>query len=561
MTSAALAVVLLACAASAEPRRTPQTLAGELDRLAARQEGLHPHEARALERRMRALGEEARRMGASAIEPLSKLLAARERQPKARLYAAQFLGLNGDPSALGPLQAAALDESEDAGLRSAALQALTGLRVTAAQKRRIYEAALGADAPPRPVRAEAIAQLADLGSGDPDVVLRAAGARDLRAFEARDAARAIAQSGSPASAAKLAALLPLVARHAEGELEALGALARHAPTELSSEQAEPLFAVLRRRRGASAGLAARVLGRHRVPGAVDELRRTLAARDPLVVTEAAEALAAWRDPRGARAIERLVEGLAKDARFAPKAGLAGRSPAGPALVGATGAAGRDVAALAERLHAAAAEARAPLTEGPQTIVERLPDLPPSPAEPPPPPKELPPQPERLARRGAFRLDGWPGLERPQVRWKGGDARLFERPEPDAPSRRATLPAGPLAWDQSVVWTLEEGVAVVGRALTVEAVDLGTFSGRYAGAKGRPRTIHLRAGETLGILGVRGEGTCYVRRRTRLLAMECPQFYPGPYEVARQPVTEWWVRVDTGRLRGWLTTAYRPGTGP
>ena len=548
-----LCASVVAASVSAEPRRNGQTIAVELVRLAVGQKDLHPHEARALETRMRALGEEARRMGVSAVKPLAALLADRAKPVKARAYAAEFLGLNGDPAALKPLKNCALDVSEDPGLRSAALQSLTGVRVTESQKRRIVETALGADNLPPVVRAEALMQLAEVGVADPDVVLRAASSGSLRPGEARDAARAIARSPSPEAAGKLVELLPAVAAHEEGEVEALGSLALLAATSLTPEQGDLLVNVLRRRRGWAAALAARALGRHHVDGAPGELRRALAATDPVVVTEAAEALAAWRDPRGARAIESLIKGLPKDRRFFAQAGP-------------------DVPALAERLHAAAALARAPLTSGPETVALRLPEPPAPPIE-PPPTKALPPPPQAVVRRGAFRVDGWPGAARPEIRWKGGEARLFERPEPDAPSRRVKLPAGLLDWDESLVWTLETGEAVVRRKLAVEVMDLGPFTGRHAGNKGKARAVMLQPGETLTILGVRAEGECYVKRRTKLFAMECPQFYPGPYDVRRLPVTEWWVRVRVGGGSGcpkglsgacgsgWLTAAYKPGTAP
>ncbi|MBI5202190.1 MAG: hypothetical protein HY925_11430, partial [Elusimicrobia bacterium] len=302
----AVALLLSALSVSAEPRRTGQSIAVELDRLAAGQKDLHPHEARSLEAKMRALGEEARRMGLSAVKPLAALLADRSKPVKARAYAAEFLGLNGDPAAFKPLKDCALDVSVDPGLRSASLQALAGVRVSDPQKRRVLETALGGDRVPPVVRAEGFMQLADVGAADPDLVLRAVSSGGLKPGEARDAARAIARSPSPAAAGKLVELLPYVAAFEEGEVEALGSLALLPGTTLSSAQGDVLVSILRRRRGWAAALAARALGRHRVDGAAGELRRALDARDPVVVTEAAEALAAWRDARGAKALDALV---------------------------------------------------------------------------------------------------------------------------------------------------------------------------------------------------------------------------------------------------------------
>lgn len=533
MKALLLALVFLASrclAASPAAQARIEQIIAELERTAAESKDRHPLETREADRRMRALLPEIRAMGPEAVTALGATLGEPEKPLKARLYAAAFLGLHGDPSAFKPLRDCALDVFDNPGLRSAALQALATVRVGPVQRHRVLEKALDNEAVPPAVRTEALDQLAELGAGDPRIVVQAASLPDLRAQDARNAARAIAKSKDSGAAAAMILLLPHLRNDPDAEVEALAGLLELPRAGLSPDERGVLIRLLRRREGKAAAWAARALGKLRAPEAADELRRSLrGAKDPLVVTESAEALAKLRDPKGAKEIAGLAERLSQDRRF-------------------TTATGEDIPTLAARIHAAAAEARSPVVE--VAAAEPVPQVPA-----PPPAETKGPAYEQFGsedvRRGAFRCDGYPGDSRPAVRWPGGKARLYERPEPDAPSRKAKLPAGELAWDASVVWTLEAGEAVARRPLTLQVEDLGRFTGRYSGAPGQKREVRVAKGERLALLGVRGGGDCFVRRRQRLIVMECPHFFPGPYEIERLPVVEWWIRVEGG----WMTTEY------
>lgn len=326
---------------SGPPKPTPtearaRAIAAQLDRLGRAADAADPLEAKRLEEKMRGFEPEVKLLGGQALDPLSKLLADPARSFRARLYAAQFLGSNGDPGALTPLAGRALDPAEPAPLRATALQALGGLRVGAPEKRRVLEQALGAD-PTYEVRVQALDQLADLGAANPDVILSAA-ARGLRGPEPVYAVRALAHPEIPRAASKLLDLLPRLRGHEDAEAEALGGLLELPRVDATPAQSRAVVAVLSRRAGRTAVLAEKVAARLALPDATAELRRNLQAPDPEVVTVAAELLAEARDKRGCYQIERLLDNLPHDARFSPKKGV-------------------DVSALAARLHAAGELAR------------------------------------------------------------------------------------------------------------------------------------------------------------------------------------------------------------
>ncbi|MBI4347787.1 MAG: hypothetical protein HY553_13105 [Elusimicrobia bacterium] len=518
-----LALAFAAGLARAEPPKPPariDAILEDMDRLAREVEGRHPLEARQLEARLRAYGAEIRLLGPDAVAGLSAALGQMSRPLRARVYAAVFLGMHGDPGGFEPLRARALDPWENAGLRSAALQSLGLLRAGRLAKRRVMDRALADPAAPAPVWREALTLLSELGTSDPDAVLRAASRDGFGPLDGRSAVRAIARSPRAGADAKLLDLLPKLGPESDAEADALLGLAEAPPPAVRPRSVKPVLEILRRRKGRSAVLAARVLARLDAANALDELRRTLQARDPAVVVAAGEELAKLRDAEGARELRRLLERLASDRRFAARPGA-------------------ETAGLVARLEAAAVLATEPLPAAPE----------PRPLAPPPSPPG----------RALFRYDGYPGDERPSVRWKGGPARLFEGPGGEGLWREARLAPGELAWDASVVLTRRAGAAVVRRRLEIEARDHGAFHGGHAGGPGRAERAALEPGETLDILAAVSSGSCLVRRNRgqRLLEMECPQYFPGPYEVLSLPVTEWWVRVQTPEGPGWLTVDRKP----
>lgn len=538
-----LLLLLLVCAvpAHAKRRRRPkpapdrvQAVLAEMDALARAEENGRTLEARAAERKLRGYGRELKLLGPQAVSALGAALRENGRPLKLRLYCAAILGLLGDPGGFVPLRDAALDTWTDPGLRSAGLQALAGLRVGEREKRRVLDQALADTNAPAQVWREALAQLADLGTDDPSGVARAAERDDFREQDGRNAVAAVA--GSPVTGAGLRVfeLLPRLAGLPAAEADALGFLAQQPRLAVGPRESDVVFEILRRGHGRSAALAARVASRLSALEAADELKRALRSRDPEVVAEAAEGLARLKDPKAASALQALAGQLESDRRFLARPGV-------------------DGPAYAARVFEAS---QMTLPSG----VDR-PWPKPKASAPPPQAASALPVPQAEQRKAAFRLDGFPGEKRPLVRWRGGTATLYERPDPDAPSKRVELDEGELEWDFSVVWTLEAGRATVRRPLELDVQDLGPFTGRLEAKAGAPRKVKLEPGTELQVLGVRAGGSCYVRRADELFDMECPQYYPGPYEVRGAPVTEWWVRVKAGGTAGWLTVAWKPGSAP
>ncbi|MBI5597794.1 MAG: HEAT repeat domain-containing protein, partial [Elusimicrobia bacterium] len=285
MLAGALAALLAAVPAAAAdsarveglPESTPlavpaapaaQDLVREMEILVRAEDGLHPLAARDIDVRLDPYLARLKALGVKAVPLLSWYVAREDRPMKVRLRAAAALGLIGDPSALPPLKRAAEDQKEDAGLRSAAVQALGSLRLLPHEKRSLLDP-LAAPGAPAPVLREALAQLAAVGTDR--VAQTEAAARSFgpmpqgsAALAAGGAADALGASPDSAADAALVGLVGFYRRGAPPRARCLASLARRraerrafSPTRA---QMDVLLDALVEERGPGALSAARLLG-------------------------------------------------------------------------------------------------------------------------------------------------------------------------------------------------------------------------------------------------------------------------------------------------------------
>ncbi|MBI2362108.1 MAG: HEAT repeat domain-containing protein [Elusimicrobia bacterium] len=529
MLTRALAALLAAAPAAAAdsarieglPGSTPLSVpaAPTAQDLVRAEDGLHPLAARDIDARLDPYLARLKALGLKAVPLLSWYAVRKDRPLKVRLRAAAALGLIGDPSALPALKDAAGDPKEDAGLRSAAVQALGSLRLLPYEKRSALDP-LAAPGAPAPVLREALAQLAAVGTDRVAQTEAAArsfgpnpqGSAALAAGGAVDALGASPDSGADAA---LVGLVRFYRRGAPPRARCLRALSRRraerrafSPTRA---QLDILLDALAQERGPAALSAARLLGLLADRRAVAPLIRLLrSAPEAAAAAEAAQALAALGDPAAAGPVAALAAGLNTDERF-------GAAKAGP-----------DARALGSAVEAAARALAGPAMA-----------------------------PASREHSGGFAYEGWPGSgvphpvagERPLTLRKSPD----EAAEPTASVKGAA--AAPLTLTGSLLRTRRSGWARARAACVLEARVLGPgprLSRTQVEGPAPSASLSLNSGELLEMLASRAEGRCFLRRSDTLYDASCPLFDAERFEVVSEPVAEWWLELDAPGGKGWAS---------
>lgn len=520
MNGALAALILFAFPAPARAAVSTRTLLERMERTAERMDGAHPLQRRAAAKELDAYRAAFVERGVVGTRALAHYLASKERPLTVRVHAASFLGSIASPEGFPALRAAALDETEDPGLRSTAVLSLGALRVPPRTVRPVFESLL-AESTPGIVRREALGQLARVGARSIGVVLDAAkrfgpSPEGLAAIAAGHAVAAVEKAPVPEARDALFRLLRLQRRDSPLRAEILTALSRRKDaSRLPRRDRETLEELLFQPDESLALQAARLLGRARDPRAIEALARALRTRDStLLLAEIADALAAIGDPRGRDALARLRAELPDDPRFAndPRAGeRAARIEAAAAVFESTPA------------------ARAAETAG-------------------------------RAAALAFSYEGWPGEGRPVVVWTGpGDALALKRePARDAPDAAPLKIAAEteIAFTDSVVITREPGLARTSAATTLRGDDYGRTErvGQAAARSPKPvAEISLAEGDPLELLSYRAEGLCFVRlpANARVLEAACPENSEN-FKILDEPKVDWWLRaVGPGGVSGWF----------
>lgn len=170
-----------------------------------------------------------------------------------------------------------------------------------------------------------------------------------------------------------------------------------------------------------------------------------------------------------------------------------------------------------------------------------------------PPHQATPQPDAV-----FSTELWPGEGTPVLVATEASLGLKAGPsssEQDLP-RASTKPGDRLRFVETRYVTTRHGLL---RARAASALE----GRRFAGSRAVSRddyyatdvpTARLTVGpsQTLDYLQDRAEGTCFVRIEGVLLeASDCPANDPDRFELLREPVVEWWVRLDSPGAEGWL----------
>lgn len=164
------------------------------------------------------------------------------------------------------------------------------------------------------------------------------------------------------------------------------------------------------------------------------------------------------------------------------------------------------------------------------------------------------EPERLDPRGpgpSFQTALWPGEGRPLL--VASDTLLLLRSSPSdtsrasdrlTPTRGAEVPFG-----ETVYRTVRPGALLVLREHTLTGRSFGPVTAiardtYYSGEIPRDEWT-LAPGDTLALLQHRAEGSCFVRIDDSVVEADpCPTVFPDAVRLLSEPVTEWWVRVDT-----------------
>lgn len=331
-----LFAVLLALPAGAQTLHAPALVDRALERagkLLAAQAGKDAREIAALDRQAEGLFGELKPLGWRAAAPLGAAARDAKRPPKARLLAASWLGLLGDPAAFGPLEDVLLDDEQPAFVRTIAAQSLPGTGAPDAAVSRVLCAALARETLPDETAEIAMLPLARLGCRD-----AGGAARLARAAGPRPAGRSLALAG--------AALDVLGASRGESSGRALLALVSYFPPE-SAARARAIAALDRRRDELATWLAPETLpvvlealrsetGRWDTmllliraasafgADAAPALARLSRHPDAEVLACAAEVLAAQgvAQPKALADFEAAAAGAMSDPRFSPKEGRA-----------------------------------------------------------------------------------------------------------------------------------------------------------------------------------------------------------------------------------------------
>lgn len=290
-------------------------------------------EIRALDRKIMDLAPSVTRWGWRAVDPLSRALADRSQPVKLRLFLVSFLSLTRDPLAAAPLARLLRDPAEPPLIRTEAAQSLGGLPLPATARRRALCPVLAQADLPSAVLRQTLMEVQALGCDDAsglDAALRRLGHKP-RGLEADDTRRALLALGASLPLESRRRLLELASFYPPDSAEEavlFEALGRR-PEDLAAvrPQAEPV--VWRALRDADLSPRAReaalpLLAALAPEGAVEHLLKALEHPDAGVVAAAAEGLAALSYEPARERLRAIVDGVASDRRFGPRAD--GREP-------------------------------------------------------------------------------------------------------------------------------------------------------------------------------------------------------------------------------------------
>jgi hypothetical protein len=164
---------------------------------------------------------------------------------------------------------------------------------------------------------------------------------------------------------------------------------------------------------------------------------------------------------------------------------------------------------------------------------------------------------------AFESELWPGEGVPHFAARSERLALHQEPDTAAPvvTELAVEPGDEIDYGRTLVRTVEEGLMIATQSGVLFGRSLGDAAylseDRYYDVSDLVYDdIPYAPGDAFAYLQDRAEGTCLIRHHDAVLEIEaCPgqEGAGGPFELARPPVTEWWIEVTDAEDEplGWL----------
>jgi HEAT repeat protein len=508
-----------------------------MEQLAQSKQGKHPLKARSLDRELENTARKLTALGEKATPALKWYATQKKRPLSVRLYAVATMGLIGDLRTHATLKTLVRDKAEDPGLRSAALQAIAGLKLPARERWRFLEEA-AATGHPETVRREAFVQLAVVPGEDADLLEAAAkrfGAKpkDAKELTAGHAIKALQISRSNDAEAALFRLLSYFHVGHSLRAKALTALSHRRlilgqgrlGRKLGGDEFSTLTRVIFDEKGELPLQAARLLGSLADRRATKPLIRVLRRKqDPALVTAAALSLKAIGDPKGVAAVNKLLANLVSDTRFRPAPGKP--DPRQYALQ-VRRAAIREVPQKTPPVGASYKELLSPASTN------------------------IP-----------FSYQGWPGVGRPRPAWQGKDTlTLRVKPDPKLPpAAHVTLdPGSTIRFSDSTVLLITPGRARAEKKTAFDVLGFGAvthvkkLSYETGGVAGR---LTFNPGDTIEILSYRASGECFLRKEGDVFLGPCPQNLAA-FRMLEEQEAHWWLHTRLAGGEGWFW-ADQPG---
>lgn len=159
----------------------------------------------------------------------------------------------------------------------------------------------------------------------------------------------------------------------------------------------------------------------------------------------------------------------------------------------------------------------------------------------------------------FESEVWPGEGRPQFQTTGAPLVLRVTPRPSTEVlRRVEIAARTqVGFDETRYRTVVAGELAVLGPVVLRGRNLGEtrYLSREEYYQGDLPAQEWEAaeGDAVEYLQDRAEGTCLIRFAGVVIeAQPCPALLSDSFRVAREPITEWWIRVSLGdEAPGWV----------
>jgi hypothetical protein len=115
---------------------------------------------------------------------------------------------------------------------------------------------------------------------------------------------------------------------------------------------------------------------------------------------------------------------------------------------------------------------------------------------------------------------------------------------------------PIEFDLTRYRTIKPGHLTAVQNTFIKGRSMGELSSlteeQYYSNKYKTGNFLISIGDHIEYLQYRSEGTCFVRIKGNVIdADDCPVGIPEYYKINREPIVEWWARVNINNKIGWL----------